>query len=108
MPRAGIRLARSALTDLTSIREWYAQEGVPAVGERLVRRMLDRLDGLADHPRRGRQVPEFEQPFLREVIVPPFRIVYRLDEPDCIRVVRVWRSERLRHLPDPEQGNRTG
>jgi hypothetical protein len=42
----------------------------------------------------GRIVPEFDQPFLRELIRPPFRIVYRRD-PKHVRVVRVWRSERL-------------
>jgi hypothetical protein len=29
-----------------------------------------------------------------ELIRPPFRIVYRLDS-DRIRIVRIWRSERL-------------
>ncbi|MDZ7799805.1 MAG: hypothetical protein U5K81_03285 [Trueperaceae bacterium] len=43
-------------------------------------------------------MPEFDQPFLRELIHPPFRIVYRRD-PQRLRIVRVWRSERLLHLP---------
>lgn len=42
----------------------------------------------------GRTVPEFDRPLLRELIHPPFRIVYRL-EPKRVRIVRVWRSERL-------------
>lgn len=45
----------------------------------------------------GRMVPEFGQPFLRELIQPPFRIVYRRDK-GRVRVVRVWRSERLLQL----------
>ena len=49
----------------------------------------------------GRVVPEFDQPFLRELIHPPFRIVYRR-EPERIRVVWVWRSERLLQLPTDE------
>ena len=43
-------------------------------------------------------VPEFGLAQLREIIHPPFRIVYRLDEAR-VRVVRVWRSERLRTMP---------
>ena len=35
---------------------------------------------------------------LREIIHPPFRIVYRVEN-RRIRVVRVWRSERLLRLP---------
>ena len=42
-------------------------------------------------------VPEFAQPFLREMIHSPFRIVYRRDDRK-VRVVRVWRSERLLQL----------
>ena len=42
----------------------------------------------------GRIVPEFDRTFVRELIHPPFRIVYRL-EPKRVRIVRVWRSERL-------------
>ena len=50
----------------------------------------------------GRIVPEFEQPFLRELIHPPFRIVYRRD-PKHVRIVRAWRSERLLVLPEDEE-----
>ena len=49
----------------------------------------------------GRIVPEFGQTFLRELIRPPFRIVYRLD-PERVRIVRVWRGERLFRLPPSE------
>ena len=42
----------------------------------------------------GRIVPEFDRPFVRELIHLPFRIVYRL-ESKRVRIVRVWRSERL-------------
>jgi toxin ParE1/3/4 len=47
----------------------------------------------------GRIVPEFDQPFLCELIRPPSRIVYRRD-PKLVRIVRVWRSERLLEVPD--------
>ncbi len=46
----------------------------------------------------GRVVPEFDQLFLREFIHPPFRIVYRRDTLR-VRIVRIWRSELLLHLP---------
>ncbi len=72
--------------------------GVPGVGARLVEEVFQRAQTLTDHPDMGRMVPEFDQPFLRELIHPPFRIVYRRD-PRHVRIVRVWRSERLLHLP---------
>lgn len=99
MPKVTIRFAESAMADLESIRIWYAGQGVPAVGERLLGEIVSSIEALADHPDIGRIVPEFGQPFLRELIRPPFRIVYRRD-PEQVRIVRVWRSERLLQVPD--------
>jgi toxin ParE1/3/4 len=50
------------------------------------------VERLTDYPESGRVVPEFGIARLREVIHPPFRIVYRVDK-DRARIVRVWRSE---------------
>ena len=98
MAIASIHLTESALDDLHGIMEWYGEQGIPDVGQRLVRDILEQIEVLADHPDAGRVVPEFGQPFLRELIRPPFRIVYRRDR-EAVRVVRVWRSERLLRLP---------
>jgi toxin ParE1/3/4 len=89
-----VTFSDSALRDLQAVQAWYAEAGVPEVGERLVREVLARAHLLAEQPDMGRVVPEFGQPFLRELIHPPFRIVYRRD-PSKVRVVRVWRAERL-------------
>ncbi len=94
MPRASLSFAESAVLDLDAVIAWYEEQGVPQVGRRLVEEVLARVETLTDHPELGRIVPEFGQAFLRELIHPPFRIVYRLD-PGQVRVVRVWRSERL-------------
>jgi plasmid stabilization system protein ParE len=101
MAKVAIRIAESALTDLESIRTWYAEQDVPEVGERLIGEIVASIEALADHPDMGRIVPDFDQPFLRELIRPPFRIVYRRD-PKHVRVVRVWRSERLLDVPDED------
>jgi plasmid stabilization system protein ParE len=45
----------------------------------------------------GRIVPEYGLPSLRELIHPPYRIVYLL-KADEVQVIRVWRSERLLKL----------
>ncbi len=101
MARVKIRLSESALRDLEGVLRWYADQGVPDVGQRLVGEIVAKIEALRAHPDRGRVVPEFGQPFLRELIHPPFRIVYRRD-PGRVRVVRVWRSERLLELPPEE------
>jgi toxin ParE1/3/4 len=95
--RRRISFAASAVADLEAIRAWYAAQCVPEVGERLLREVIAHVEQLADFPESGRVVPEFELAELREVIHPPFRVVCRLDD-DRVRVVRVWRSERLLEL----------
>ena len=89
-----ISLSESAVRDLQEVRQSYDSQSAPEVGERLVREILACLDQLAEFPESGRVVPEFDQPWLRELVRPPFRVVYRLDG-ERVRVVRVWRSERL-------------
>jgi len=99
MPRRHkITFAVSAVKDLEGIRQWYEDQHVPDVGERLLREVVDQVERLADFPKSGRIVPEFGVTQLREIIHPPFRIVYRLDD-DRVRIVRVWRSERQLEAP---------
>ncbi|MGB5157896.1 MAG: type II toxin-antitoxin system RelE/ParE family toxin [Desulfobacterales bacterium] len=93
-----ITFAASAVEDLEAIRTWYADQLVPAVGDRLIRKIISKVERLADFPESGRIVPEFGIINLREIIFPPFRIVYRLDI-SRVRIVRVWRSERLLKMP---------
>ena len=94
MPRVAVRFAESGVRDLEALQAWYEEQGVSDVGVRLVAEIFKRIEALKDHPDLGRVVPEFGQAAVRELIHPPFRIVYRRD-PSAVRVVRVWRSERL-------------
>jgi toxin ParE1/3/4 len=89
-----IEFAHSARDDLRDITQWYSTQQVPEVGKRLVTEIIARVEQLAIFPDSGRIVPEFEAPWLRELQLPPFRIVYRRGE-GLVTVVRVWRSERL-------------
>ncbi len=93
-----ISFALSAVSDLEDVLEFYKEQKVPHVGERLVQKVFQDIELLSEHPDMGRIVPEFDLKYLRELIRPPFRIVYRRDT-DKIRTVRVWRSERLLILP---------
>ena len=93
-----IALAESAVQDLEAIREYSQEQGVPEVGDRFVKEIISSVEELVIHPDRGRMVPEFNSPQLRELIHPPFRIVYRRYI-EKISIVRVWRSERLLQLP---------
>jgi len=97
--RISISFAASALGDLEEILAYYREQQVPQVGQRLVGEIVQGIELLSTQPDMGRVVPEFEIEFLRELIRPPFRIVYR-GESNKIRIVRIWRSERIMTLPE--------
>jgi len=93
-----ITFAGSALGDLEDVIEYYTEQKVPHVGEKLIAKVIRDIELLAEQPDMGRVVPEFELDYLRELIRPPFRIVYRREQ-SKLQIVRVWRSERLMDKP---------
>ena len=89
-----IIFAASALRDLEDVLEYYKEQKIPDIGEKVVAKVIKNIELLGNEPDMGRIVPEFELEYLKELIRPPFRIVYRKDKKKVF-IVRVWRSERL-------------
>jgi toxin ParE1/3/4 len=81
-----------ASADLESIRAYIAQDS-PFYADLVVRRLITAPERLTNFPEIGRIVPEVGSPQLRELIVRPFRIVYRI-RPDVIEIATVFRSAR--------------
>jgi len=98
MTAHAVEFSPSALSDLQEALDYFAEQGVASAGQRIVQDIIDATRALPDFPEMGRIVPEFETPSLRELIRPPYRIVYRL-HPGRISIIRIWRSERLLSLP---------
>lgn len=92
-------IAESALADLQSIRDYYQAEAAPYAAEKLIRHIVEKFALLKSHPDIGRVVPEFYLPYIKEIIFPPFRLVY-FRQQNALTLIRVWRSERLLVLPD--------
>lgn len=55
----------------------HIQADRPAAAARWLGRVLANVEALAEHPDRGRAVPELGRPEIREVIVRPYRVMYR-------------------------------
>lgn len=91
---SGIHFTPSALDDLQSIIDYYREQEAEDQGRAMVAGILSYVRQLKTWPESGRVVPEFATPDLRELIRPPFRVVYRREK-ESIFIVRVWRSERL-------------
>ena len=94
-----VLISESAFKDLEGVKEYYEKEGASNIGEKYVASLVGRIESLSSNSDIGRKVPEFDNGKIRELIHPPFRIVY-LREDKSIYVVRVWRSERLLVLPE--------
>jgi len=96
-----ISFSDSAISDLQNIKDYYVEEGVPEIGSGFISSIFERVETLIDNPDIGRIVPEFNELHIRELIHPPFRIIY-MREKKTIQIVRVWRSERLLALPEAQ------
>lgn len=94
-----ISFSKSAIEDLKGIKQYYLEQGVPQIGQDFVASIVEHVETLSSHPDIGRVVPEFNDGSIRELIHSPFRVVY-LREIKSIKVIRVWRSERLLKLPE--------
>jgi toxin ParE1/3/4 len=93
-----ISVSKSAFNDLENIISYYDSQGVPDIGIKFAKAIIKNIEVLSEHPDIGRVVPEFELEHIREIIHKPFRVVYQRDT-KLIKVIRVWRSERLLVLP---------
>ena len=96
--KVSLTFSESAISDLEALLEYYNEQGVPDAGKRIVARIVSKSEKLVSHPSRGHVVPEFGLERMREIIDLPFRIVYA-KEKNKVRVVRIWRSERLLNMP---------
>ena len=85
-----------SLRDLESIRAYIAGDS-PTYAALVVERIVDAVERLAAFPESGRMVPERDSPDIREVIVRPYRVVYRV-RPGRVEIVTVFRSSR--QIPD--------
>ena len=76
-----------AVNQLAALAEYISLDS-PLYAEQTVERIVARLEQARVHPRSGRVVPEFPQDDLRELVEPPYRIIYRI-RPDAVEVLAI-------------------
>jgi plasmid stabilization system protein ParE len=93
-------LSEVALNDLERIVVYIAPLN-PIAAEQLGNQLLDAALSLHSFPERGRMVPEFRQPELREIIFRSYRIIFRMNHTDQnLEIVRFWHGARgFPHIP---------
>jgi toxin ParE1/3/4 len=82
-----------SLRDLESIRAHIAEDS-PLYADLVVQRLTRTPERLQQFPESGRVVPERGEADLREVIVRPFRVVYRVGA-EAIEIVTVFHASRV-------------
>jgi len=85
-----------AQAHLDSIYQYIARDA-PLYAKRVVDKLTRRSQQLIRHPHSGRIVPEYEDQQLRELIVFPYRLVYRTKS-DRLDVIAVFHG--AQQLPD--------
>ena len=83
-----------ALADLHSLTTFIAQNN-PIAAESVGLALINSTELLSNHPLLGRQVPEERNPVIREIIRPPYRIIYEISKRRrTIEILRIWHAAR--------------
>ena len=77
---------------MEAIREFIARDSA-RYAQVEVERIVGTVERLALFPESGRIVPDLEEASMREVVQPPYRIVYRL-VPEEAQILTVFRASR--------------
>ncbi|MBF0139081.1 MAG: type II toxin-antitoxin system RelE/ParE family toxin [Magnetococcales bacterium] len=93
-----LRFTTSARTEFLAAFKTICREN-PTAAQAYFQRAKHVLQRLEPFPYSGRSLPEFPDLPHREVIVPPYRFIYRVSD-DTVWVVAVWHGARL--LANPE------
>ena len=85
--------SNTAIEHLLTLFEQISKDS-PLYAQRIIERLIDRSEQIAVFPLMGREVPEYQVRDIREVLEPPFRLIYQLHA-DQIDVLAVIHSTRI-------------
>ena len=86
-----------ALSHLDNIYRYIAADA-PVYARRIVDKITRRSQQIGAFPQSGREVPEYQEQDIREVLEAPYRIVYRIKSEDQVDVLAVFHG--AQRLPD--------
>jgi addiction module RelE/StbE family toxin len=81
-----------AIEDLRLIHEYISKDS-KRFADRLVEKIIERVDQLENFIKSGRVVPEFNSEAIRELIEGNYRIVYKIS-PNQIAIIRIHHAAR--------------
>jgi toxin ParE1/3/4 len=88
-------LSPKAVGDLETIIRYIAQDN-PEAARKLGQRLLIKTKELSQFPFKGQKVLEFDEPNIRQLILKPYRIIYRVEEDKKqVSIARFWHASRF-------------
>jgi addiction module RelE/StbE family toxin len=91
-----------ALKRLIEIEDYIAEDS-PTRAQKFTNQIIQKAESLKKHPKKGRIVPEFSIPNLRELISKNYRIVYIIKE-ESLEILTVFESHRLIRIDELTKG----
>ena len=91
---AKVKWTNVALNDLRAIYDYVAQDSTK-YADRLVDKIIEKVDILEQYPKIGRKVPEFDNDLIRELIEGSYRIIYKVESEENVGIARVHHAARL-------------
>ena len=86
--------SQTALNDIKNVVRYISIDS-PTRAESFALKIISEIERLALSPHIGRAVPEYHCPSVREIIVRPYRVVYRLDDKlESLEIARIWHAAR--------------
>lgn len=82
-----------ALQELDEIADYISLDD-PLAAKNLVRKAFERVDHLVSHPKSGKFIDELDSSAYREIVLPPCRIFYRIDD-IIVYIIHVIREEQF-------------
>jgi toxin ParE1/3/4 len=88
-----LRWTVQAAEDLEAIKKFIARDS-STYAHQVAGELYEAAVGVLPFPDIGRVVPERDDPAIREILRPPYRIIYRRS-PDLIEILTIHHSARL-------------
>jgi addiction module RelE/StbE family toxin len=88
-----ITWTHEALKRLIEIEDYIAEDSQTRA-VKFINQIIQKAESLKKHPQKGRIVPEFSIPELRELIYKNYRIVYKIKK-ESLEILTVFEAHRL-------------
>jgi toxin ParE1/3/4 len=85
-------LSPKAVGDLETIVRYISLTN-PGAARKVGQTLLKKAEELSQFPFKGQKVPEFDSPNIRQLVLKPYRVVYRVEEDKKrVSIARFWHS----------------